>query len=429
MPWWLLPYQFLFPLLGVGVAIKLLSAGRGRSLREGKDPIRQRLGLLNKDELARLSGKVVWIHAASVGEVQAATPLVARISALPDAPKILLTSSTYAGRERAAQLKGVALASLAPIDFYPAVQAFLSRVRPSVLVLVETELWPLTIYLSLRRGVRLAIVNGRVSDRSFPRYRFLRPFLAPLLRHVSRAAVQTETDRERFLALGIEPEAVRATGNLKLDVPPLGKAERNDGLKTLSTLGWDAGPIWIAASTRPGEEEGVLEALAALRHDHPSLKLILAPRHVERASEVAYLLERAGVPYARFSTLAGAASGTDCLLIDELGRLNSLFAVSTVAFVGGTLVPVGGHNLLEPALAGVPVLYGPHHETQAMSAEALQNTGGGIEVADARGLAREIYKLLKHADRRAAAGKAASEAAKSLSGAAARTLAFLSPLL
>lgn len=423
----LLLYQLLFPLIALGVLGRLVLAGRSRSLRESLADLRERLGLPSEDALKGLEGPLIWVHAASVGEMLAAAPLLRELGSLEPKPAVLVTASTRTGREKARSLPGAAAAMLAPMDFYPAVALFLSRVRPHALILIETELWPMTLALASRRGVRLGLANGRMTSRAFGRYRLGRLLFAPLMARLERAGLQTADDELRYVAMGLDPRAAAVTGNMKYDLSPPSESAIAEAGARLKAL-WGDAPRWVAGSTRPGEEEAILKAHRRAAERVPGLKLVLAPRHPERAEEVAALLKAAGLSYRLWSASKGAGS-PECLLIDELGALGALYGAGDVAFVGGTLVPVGGHNVLEPAFLGRPVLFGPHTESVADPARALESSRGGRLVRDDSQIADALAGWLAPSEDGREAGRRAQEAARSFAGATRRTLEHLRPLL
>ncbi|MBI5244765.1 MAG: 3-deoxy-D-manno-octulosonic acid transferase [Elusimicrobia bacterium] len=433
----LLLYQLLFPFVAAAVLLRIALAGRGSLLREGADDLRQRLGRPREESLvfpAELLGRpLLWLHAASVGEVLAAAPLLAALKRRKDRPRILVTTSTASGREKARGLPAVDKALLAPADFYPCVSAFLARLKPSALILIETELWPMTIRLASSRGLRLGLANGRLSERAFGRYLLLRGFFKGLLMRFERAAVQTEPDRERFLSLGLEEAALLTAGNMKYDAAAAPEEARIETAGRLARLAWAGAPVWAAGSTRRGEEEIVLEAHRLAASERPTLRLILAPRHPERSDEAAALIERSGLRFIRWSALEAGAEpgweGIDCLLLDRMGVLGSLYAWAFAAFVGGTLVPEGGHNLLEPARLGCPVLFGPHTDSIREPAEALLRSGGGNLVRTHKEIASRLSGWLDSPVRRSEAGAAARRTAEAFAGATRRTLEHLKPLL
>jgi 3-deoxy-D-manno-octulosonic-acid transferase len=412
--------NLLFPLGALAIVLKFALSPRRGALKSLRAELPERFGRVLLPAGLPEKGRV-WVHCASAGEVNAAAALVARLAAR--GKSVVVTATTAAGRERAAALKGAAAASFAPLDCAPAVDAFLERVQPEALLLVETELWPQTIALTTRHDIPVAVVNGRLSERSFSRYRLLSPMLRPLLSCLKVVAAQTEADAERFRALGAP--AVEVAGNMKHDLPGAGEASAATRA-AFARLGWDSAPVFVAGSTHPGEELAVLGAFRAARAVEPRLKLVIAPRHLERAADCEARLRQAGLSYSRWSS---PEAGREALLVDTMGALGQLYALGTVAFVGGTLVPVGGHNLLEPALAGVPVLFGPHAFAQAQSARLLESAGAGFCAADAGRLTTLLRELLADPARLEAQGELARKTARTLQGAVARTEALIAPLL
>jgi len=421
----LLLLNLLAPLGVLGIVLKFLLSPRRGLLRDLPAELNERLGGLPAGARAKLAGRpVLWVHAASAGEVTAVSEILRRLRQRPAAPAVLVTTTTRAGRDAAARLPWVDAAVLAPIDCWPAVRRFLRQVRPYALVLVETELWPNMIELSARAGLKVGLVNGRISERSFPRYRLAARLLRPLLRRLTRVAARTEVDGQRFVALGVPRDRVLVAGNMKYDRLTSGD-ER--GRAELARLGWQESPVLVAASTHPGEEEILLEAFSGLRRRLPGLKLVLAPRHVERADDAAAALQKAGLLFCR---LGGESPAEACvLLVDAMGWLPSFFVCARVAFVGGTLVPVGGHNVLEPAVAGIPVIFGPYVEHTREAAQALLACGGGFQVSDASSLAEVLERLLGTAETSASAGRNAQALVRSWQGATQRTLGHLEPVL
>jgi len=340
----------------------------------------QRLGRIDP-EVSALAGRApVWLHAASVGEVLSAEPLVERLRSEHPGHPLFATTTSLTGRETAKARLGVP-ATLLPLDLPPLVDAVMRRLSPAALVIVETEIWPGLIGSAVRRGVPVLFVSARISAEAAQRYARVRAVVARTLAGVTAVAAQTRADADRFVALGAPAERVRVVGSLKLARPqasappsrPVALGER---------------PVLIAASTQPGEEEVVLDACASLWQAHPSMLLVLAPRRPERFEEVARLLETRGLVCERRSHGAqSAASGTRVYLLDTVGELAGFFAGARAAFVGGTLAPLGGHNVLEPAAAGVPVAFGPHLDNVREAAALLRESGGGRQVSDAGELA------------------------------------------
>ena len=341
----------------VATGAALLTAGPFLLARRGSHYLPTLSGRLGRAEGApRVTGGL-WLHAVSVGEVGVAATLARALP--PDLP-LLITTVTPTGQARARALfppDGPRPAEVAylPFDLGFAVRRFYDRFAPRALVLVEGDYWPLVLHEARRRDLPVAVVNGRVGDRSFARLRRLRPLLGPLFSGVDRFGVQTEEDRNRLAALGIPPERIAVTGNLKYESPePPRKPELEETLRALAA----GRPLLLAGSTMAGEEEQVLEAHRIAGGGARAL-LVLAPRHPERWGEVEALLRDRGIAAARRSRVPEATAPPDVLLLDSLGELAALYRLAAAAFIGGTLVPTGGHNPLEPARFGVPVAVGP----------------------------------------------------------------------
>jgi 3-deoxy-D-manno-octulosonic-acid transferase len=304
---------------------------------------------------------------------------------------VVASTMTLTGRDLLGRIRPRVPCALAPLDHPWIVEAALRRVRPSALALVETELWPSWIVAAHRRGVPVVVVSGRISDRSFPRYRRIGRWLRPILERIAAIGARSAADAERFLALGAIPERVQVTGDLKLE-PPVERASLAEDLKSL--LGQV--PLIVAGSTHEGEERELLEGLAGVEQAGLQASLVLAPRHPERFGTAEALAQRAGRAVRRRSRLAlrPLAKG-EVLLLDSMGELPGLYARAAVAFVGGSLVPVGGHNLLEPILEGQPVLFGPHTENSREAADLALRTGAGRRVADRADFARTAIEALR----------------------------------
>ncbi len=386
----------------------------GVALRIGA---REESAALHAERLARIAGPEAetWWHAASLGEVAALEPILTLAHRHGAAGRFVVTTSTVTGRRAAESLWGEAV-SLAPLDLPRAMGRAFARRRPRSLVLVETELWPNWLIEARRRGTAVSVVNGRISDRAFPRYRHLAGLFRPLLAGLRAVAARSDVDADRFIGLGAPGDAVRVTGNLKHD--RLAEAAP-------ASLPWTGAAVWTVGSLRPGEERAVLAAFETLRGAHPDLRLVLALRHPDAWNALDRDLERRGLRAARRSRPAAADERAEVLIVDTHGELPGLYAASTAAFVGGTLVPVGGHNVLEAAVGGAPVLFGPYLANVAEDAEALLAAGGARTVTDANSLARALDTWLGDPAARERAAGAARETARALRGASARTLEFL----
>ncbi|KGE78673.1 lipid IV(A) 3-deoxy-D-manno-octulosonic acid transferase [Halomonas salina] len=377
----------------------------------------------------------LWLHCASVGEVQAARPLIEALARRHPDRRLVITTMTATGAERAhavaERLQGEAHTAevshhFVPLDFPGAARRFLDRLRPDLAIFFETELWPNLLAGCERRGIPVAVVNGRLSPRAFQGYRRLGRLMAEALSHVSWLGAKSEADAERFRALGMAAEKAVVTGSLKFDLARDDKAfEVSERLRT----GFGKRPVWVAGSTHEGEDEALLEAHARLRERYSEALLILVPRHPRRFEAAAELCRHEGMSLARRSRDEAVTGEIAVYLGDTMGELSALYGAGDAAFVGGSLVPIGGHNLLEPAAMGVPVLTGPELANFTDVAEALRERQALVEVTDAATLAEALVRLLGDAaerERLAAAGRAVVEANR---GALARTLEGLERLL
>jgi 3-deoxy-D-manno-octulosonic-acid transferase len=375
-----------------------------------------------------------WIHAVSVGESITAAPIVEGLRRLaPDLPLVMTTVTETGARIVAERFAGVVTHRFFPLDLPGAVRRSVDAIDPAFVVCMETELWPNVLGFLARRGVPVMIANGRVSDRSFPRYRAVRAFLRPILGRVAVFAMQSDEDARRIVDLGAPPARVFVTGNLKHEASPDDADATERWRRRLGLLPETA---WVAGSTHRGEEEIVLAAHGRLLERVPTARLVLAPRHPERVPELVELIRRRGLPVRRRSELpepdrAGGPTTSDgaLIVIDTVGELASIYSAGVAAFVGGSLVPAGGHNVLEPALRGKPVLFGPHTENFRESAALLGASGGGLLVRDDVELASALTRLFSDRDACAALGAAARGAATSREGAVRRTLELIERFL
>jgi 3-deoxy-D-manno-octulosonic-acid transferase len=400
---------------------------KGRSSGKYLRTFRERMGRL--PVYLNLDGdRSIWIHAVSVGEVLAARPLVPALRERFPGHRIFLSTTTLTGNEVAKRsVRGIDGLFFAPFDFPHAVRRALEVVNPSLLLLIETELWPNLIHEASRRGARVALVNGRISPRSFRRYRRLRSLLSRVLSEIDLFLMQGEAHAQRIREMAAPPERVHVTGNLKFDAVEAGRAPE----RLVRLLhGGSPRPLWVAGSTVAGEEELVLSAFHRVRESVPHARLLVAPRHPERFSQVPGLIESAGFRCLRRSAL-DPASWTDgeVLLLDSLGELAHVYALASVVFVGGSLVASGGHNILEPAVAGKPVVVGPHMENFQEIADTFRAESAMVQVASVGELAREVSALMLDEPRRRDLGARARDLVGRNRGAVSRTTEALVPLL
>ena len=365
-----------------------------------------------------------WVHAVSVGESAAAVPLVEAIHRRWPELGILVSTITPTGaRIVADRLAGTAVHRYFPLDLPGPVRRALEAARPRFFIAIETELWPNFLRALARRGTPAMIANGRISDRSFRRYLRVRWLMRRELADVSEVALQNQEEDLRKESLGAPAERVVVTGNLKSDLVPEADAADTVWRERLGLRATDR--LWIAGSTHRGEEAIVLDAFLRARARCPDLALLLAPRHPERAGEVVDLVRERGLAPARRSRLPDGRAPGAVVILDTVGELAALYALAEVVFVGGSLVPVGGHNVLEPAMRGKPVLYGPHTSNFREGAERLQRSGGGIVVKDGLELERELSLLLEDRDLARRTGDAARAAFAGRQGAVHATLELI----
>ena len=375
----------------------------------------------------------VWLHAVSVGEVNLVAPLIAEIRRRRPGWRIVVTSTTDAGLELARTKYPDVSASYAPLDFSWAVRRALRRIRPSLMALVELELWPNLIAAADREGVPVAVVNGRLSERSFRGYRRLRPLVRRMLARVAVAAVQNDEYRGRFVELGLAPERAVVTGSLKFDGAVFERDNpRTARLAERSGLGPED-VVFVAGSTQVGEERIALETFRRLAGEFPRLRLILVPRHPDRFDEAASLCRRAGFPFLRRTALdeapRDAAPPWRVLLVDTVGELGAWWGTAHVAFVGGSFGDRGGQNMIEPAAYGAAVCFGPNTRNFRDVVGMLSAADAAETVADPEALVEFVRRCLRDSRRAATLGANARRLVRSHQGAAAKTFALLEPLV
>lgn len=354
----------------------------------------------------------IWIHVSSVGEVEAIQSIARRLLRDVAHAAAIVTAMTPAGRDVARRRIAAARACiLAPFDCSACVRAFLRRGRPNLVIVTETELWPNYFLESRRVGAKIAIVNGRMSERSASRYHRLRGLFGPALESADLVMAQSADDAARFARLGVAPDRLVVTGNTKFDPDAGLEAPIRRELMSFASERL----IFIAGSTAQGEEEVVLRAFAKLRAEFPDLALILAPRHLARVPEVEAAVARAGFKYVKASSCEDGHANV--MILDTMGELSAIYRMARVAFVGGSLTSMrGGQNPAEPAAVRVPVMFGPYYENQRETAEALLAVGGAKVITNANEMVRVASNWLKNDEARAAAGRSARECIERRSG-------------
>jgi 3-deoxy-D-manno-octulosonic-acid transferase len=417
--------RFLYILIAYLLAPVLVAtlALRGFRDRSHWSGFSQRFGLG-----ASVRAPSIWVHAVSVGEVQAAAPLVnALLARFPDVP-LVLTTVTPTGRGRAQALfKDRVDVRYVPIDLPGSVRRFFARVKPRLAVILETEIWPNLYNRCGRLNVPLVMASARISPRSVNRYRRLVGLFRDALSHGIFIAAQSAEDAERFRSIGASPQRTHVIGNIKFDFGyPPDIESRGHELRAL--LGAQR-PVWVAGSTHAKEEDVLLDAHALIRRRYPDALLVMVPRHPPRFGDVAAAMKERGVPFVTRTSGVAPAADTQVFLLDTLGELPPFYAAGDVAFVGGSLVPIGGHNLLEPAALSEPIVAGPHTFNSADITKLLVERGAVKIVHDAAELAKAVGDLLGDPATRARMGAAGREAVDQNRGAVDRLMAFIQPLL
>ena len=391
----------------------------------GKHGVFERMGIVSKTKLEKLSAKkVIWFHAASVGEVKALSTIIPQIK--KDHPEYTLVVSTVtkSGKKEAeGTLKDIGFVFFLPVDLRRFVRRVLQQIHPVVLILVETEFWPNLICEAKAQGCFLALINGRISDLSLKRYLLVKSLFEQTLSCFDLLCVQSDEHKEKMCRLGADPSKIRVIGNLKFDRllevrEVISKSELKERLGIPDNF-----QVIVGGSVRQGEERILVDVFKRLKLEQANLLLVLAPRHLDRIRQIERFLSDQGMKFIRKSQLYGktTVNHQDVILLDTMGELSGLYTMSDVAFVGGSLVPVGGHNLLEPAIHGVPVIFGPYIDHFKEEAKILIKSGGGIKVKDREELYQRLLELLSDQQKRISLGEKAKEAIKKETGVSKRT--------
>jgi 3-deoxy-D-manno-octulosonic-acid transferase len=390
----------------------------GLAERLGKVP-----GRLSRDPHLRS----IWVHAVSVGEVIAVTSLIFELRGRFQQHRIIVSTTTATGQKIARERFGEDSVFYFPLDLPFAIRPYLQRLRPELIVLAETEFWPNFLRLAHLSGAKIAVVNARISDSSFPGYKRFRGIMTRILKDVDLFLTQTDEDARRLRGIGAPPERIEISGNLKFDAPIPTPPAIVDNLR-LAIEGAHAGPVLVCGSTMDGEESLLLQAFENILVRHPRAVMILAPRHPERFAEVAELLRKLNVRYSKRSEWKGEPISGGVLLLDSIGELAALYSLADVAFVGGSLVPKGGHNIIEPAQYGVPIVVGNHTEN-FRDIVGLFQSRNAVRIVGPAELPLVFMELLSNDTERAALGRRAAETLRSQMGATHRTVEALQRLL
>lgn len=412
-------YNFiLLVLLGCGLPVLAVKLAAQKHYRAG---LRERLGFYGKKALAREEKKPrIWIHGASVGEIQTVLPFLDEIKLAFPRYQLFFSSTTMAGVELARSKKLNAI--YFPLDFYPIAAKAIERFNPSMIWVLETELWPSFVAAAARRKIPLILVNGRISDFSLRRYLLVKLWVRKVLNAFSLVCVQTEEDRNRFLRLGLLPEKLRITGNLKFDAAALrmpASTEIQGLAREFSCENSDL--ILVGGSTHEGEEEILAQIYLSLRKRFQTLRLVLAPRHLTRVKEIEKLLAGLGISYDLRTQLKKGKGRAPVLILNTLGELFKVYALATVVFIGKSLCGKGGQNPLEPAIFAKPILFGPHMENFREAAVALLNEKGAAIVRSKEDLEQKAQELLLRPELGTRMGKKAAAVFAAHRGAGAQT--------
>ncbi|MFA5088716.1 MAG: 3-deoxy-D-manno-octulosonic acid transferase [Candidatus Omnitrophota bacterium] len=363
----------------------------------------------------------IWVHAVSVGEILAVKGIIQRLKAAYPEDQIVLTTVTQTGHQLAITNFPNDIVIYAPLDFSCIVNRYIRWIKPKIYITAETEIWP-NLFLALhKKGVPLVLVNGRISEQSLRRYQRIKFFLRDVLRAVSVFCMQSQLDAERIISLGAPDSRVHVIGNMKLDDLP-------DGSKiTLEELGFrPEESLWIAGSTHPGEENILLDVFASIGGEFPGLRLVLAPRHIERVEEVIQLVREKGFKPVRFSqSRSGQQSADSVMIVDTIGHLRYLYSLAKVVFVGKSLTAQGGQNIVEPAFFGKAIIVGPYVQNFKDVVESFQREGAIVQVKDSRELLITMRRLLQDSRELARIGSAAKAVVQKYQGATQRAEQFI----
>lgn len=367
----------------------------------------------------------IWVHAVSVGEVLAVAGVIRELrSRYPELP-VYVSTTTLAGQKLARERFGERNVFYFPLDLGFAIRAYLQALRPKLIIIAETEFWPNFIRLAHEFGASIAIVNSRISDRSYPGYKRSRRWLQPVLSFIDIFLAQSVTDRDRLVAIGAPSERVQVSGNLKFDVAAPKETSLTIELRhAIAALT----PVLVCGSTVEGEEEILLRAFKQILKQLPQAVLVLAPRHPERFESVTQLVDESGMSFWRRSGWRGAPLASGVFLLDSIGELASIYSLATVAFVGGSLIPRGGHNILEPAQFGKAIVVGPHTENFREIIQIFL-AQGAVQVATEENLGEILLLLLQNLPMRERLGHNARAVMQANQGSTTRTLELLDPLL
>jgi len=390
------------------------------------------LGFLEADEQKHDQALTIWLHGASVGEVLLAGILIKELAAILPEADFVLSTMTEQGMEIARKQLGDKVRCIyAPLDLVGIVGRSIRKIQPSLYICLETELWPAFLLEAKKSGIQLVLLNGRLSERSFQRYQLAKRFMRNILACFSMIAVIQPSDAKRYISLGAEPEKVRVLGNAKYDqdIKSLAPESEEQYRNWLNTL--PGQPLFVAGSTHTGEEEMLLRVFQDLKKTTGMQDLIwvVAPRHMQRLPDVEAMLKQKQVAYERLSDLKNAERRTDTILVDSMGDLSGLYSIASYVFCGGSLVERGGHNIMEAAVFGKPVFYGPSMKDFSDAAELLESVGGGFRLKSPDALLESILYFMDHPEEYETAGRRAREIAVTQQGSAGKQAALVQEVL
>ncbi len=402
------------------------------SLLTGKhrDSLRERFGYLADVRFKKAKQQRIWIHAASVGEVQVAKPLLKELSSLLPEASFILSTVTEQGKKIAQeQLPSGVSCIYAPIDLPLVVNRVLQTIRPAAYICIETELWPMIIREAHANNVKLFLLNGRISEHSFSNYLKIKGFMKDVLAYFSVIAVIQECYKERYVALGAAPDKIHVLGNAKYDsVNVCRLPDLQTRYKHWLKLN-DNQPVFVAGSTHSGEEKLLISVFLSLKKKRKDVIWIVAPRHLERLREIELLLTEYGIEFDRLSSIKESGRSHDVALVDTMGDLSGLYSIATYIFCGGSLVPRGGHNIMEAAIWGKPVFYGPSMKDFTDAKELMEEADAGFTVSGPEELTEKLLSMIEHPDKYAAAAERAGKTALAQQGSAKRQAQLVADML
>ncbi len=406
----LLILNIIAPFVAVGVLIFFFLSPRRGLLKKLKEELRERFVLYPESELPK---NAVWLHAASVGEVNSMSSLIPKLKEFYNRP-FFITTNTWAGKVAALKNPSVEAAVLMPFDFYFISKKFVRRAKPYRMYIVEGELWPNTLMAAAASGAKVNIINGRMSPKSAKKYKLIRSLYSLLMSKITFGALQNEVIMKRYVSLGLKAENAYAPGNVKYDALNQTPSKTEDVKEVFKRLGWEDKTILACGSTHPAEEEMIFKALPAFYKEN--IRVVIAPRHLERKPAIIKNLAKQPNKFALLSQGSSLEGDPAILFADTMGWLSSFYLCSNITFVGGTITPKGGHNLLESAVLAKPVIFGPSVYNTPDTAEELIKRGGGIEITQ-NNFEQIVIDLKKDNPRLHAMGAAAKDAALSFQGA------------